>query len=163
MSQLYWSKLPTQHSEQCVISNLFFKQFIPNSAYDYIIISVIKWHQQIKSTSKIFPLNSTEGTLVAKSISCNVRKVSIVCDQRAPWWQLNNEYTTQTVFYLLISFRHLFIILIGILTITIYLVVCACCFMQTDCWRHTSTISVNYRESPNMFIYVNVASGLDAL
>ena len=105
MSQLYWSKLPTQH--------FHFKQFIPNSAYDYTRISVIKWHQQMKSTFK-FLVNSTEGTLVAKSISCNVRKVSIVCDQRAPWWQLNNEYTTQTVFYLLISFRHLFIILICI-------------------------------------------------
>jgi len=63
----------------------------------------------------IFLLNSTEGTLVAKSISWNIRKVSIGCDQPAHLWQLNKEYTTQTVFYLRISFRHLFIILIHIL------------------------------------------------
>jgi len=63
---------------------------------------------------KIFLVNSSVGTLVAKSISWNVRKVSIRCDQHAHLWQLNKEYTTQTVFYLLISFRHLFIILIRI-------------------------------------------------
>jgi len=45
-------------------------------------------------------LNSTEGTLVAKSISWNVRKVSIGCDHWAHLWQLNElneEYITQTV------------------------------------------------------------------
>jgi len=41
-----------QHPEQCVIFHLCFEQFIPNSAYDCTNISVIKWHQQIKSTSK---------------------------------------------------------------------------------------------------------------
>ena len=51
-THIYWSKLPTQHSEQCVIFHLLFKQFLPNSAYVYTIISVIKWHQQINSTSK---------------------------------------------------------------------------------------------------------------
>jgi len=61
---------------------------------------------------KIFLANSTEGTLVANSISWTVRKVSIGCDQRAHLWQLNKKYTTQTVFYLLISLRHLFTILI---------------------------------------------------
>ena len=49
--------------------------------------------------------------LVEHSISWNV---SIGCDQRVHLWQLNKEYTTQTVFYLLTSFRHLFIILIRI-------------------------------------------------
>ena len=49
---VYWSKLPTQHSEQCVTFHLFLKQFLPNSAYVYTITSVIKSHQQIKSTSK---------------------------------------------------------------------------------------------------------------
>jgi len=62
----------------------------------------------------IFLVNSTEGTLVANSISWNVRKVSIGCDQHAHLWQLNKEYTSQTVFYLLTSFRHLFIIMIRI-------------------------------------------------
>jgi len=61
--------------------------------------------------SKIFLAN---GTMVAKSISWNVRKVSIGCDPHAYLWPLNKEYTTQTVFYLLVSFRHLFIILICI-------------------------------------------------
>jgi len=37
---------------------------------------------------KIFLVNSSEGTLVAKSISWNVRKVSIRCDQHAHLWQL---------------------------------------------------------------------------
>ena len=36
----------------CNIILIFQKQFILNSAYDYTIISVIKWHQQIKPTSK---------------------------------------------------------------------------------------------------------------
>ena len=44
---IYSRKLPTQHSEQCVIFHLCFKQFKPNSAYDYTNISVIKWHLQI--------------------------------------------------------------------------------------------------------------------
>ena len=66
---------------------MVFKQFIPNSAYVCTIIYVIKWQQQIKSTSKTIYINSTEGTLVAKSISWNV-KVSIRCDQR----ELNKEY-----------------------------------------------------------------------
>jgi len=59
-------------------------------------------------------VNSTEGTLEAKSISWNVRKVG--CDQHAHLWQLSKEYTTQTVFYFIyLSFRHLFITLIRIL------------------------------------------------
>jgi len=45
---------------------------------------------------KMFLINSTEGTLVAKLFSWNVRKVSIGCDQHAHLWQLNKEYTTQT-------------------------------------------------------------------
>ena len=57
-------------------------------------------------------VNSTEG--VPNSISRKVRKVSNGCDQRVHLWQRNNEYTTQTVFYLLTSFRHLFIIQIRI-------------------------------------------------
>jgi len=60
---------------------------------------------------KIFLVNNTEGTLVANSISWTV---SIGCDQRVHFWQLNKEYTNQTVFYLLTSFRQLFIILIRI-------------------------------------------------
>ena len=42
---------------------------------------------------KMFLINSTEGTLVAKLFSWNVRKVSIGCDQHAHLWQLNKEYT----------------------------------------------------------------------
>jgi len=35
--------------------------------------------------------------------------------------------------------------------------------MQTDCWRHISTISVNYIEGKLYYVYLsNVASGLDA-
>ena len=66
-----------------------------------------------KMTSAVL-VNSTEGTMVANSISWNVRKVSIVCDQSVHLWQLNNEYTTLTVWYVLTSFRHLFTILIRI-------------------------------------------------
>ena len=58
--------------------------------------------------------------------------------------QLNKEYTTQTVFYLLISFRHLFIILICIFNhYNLIQFIRASC-LQNDCWRHISTISVNY-------------------
>jgi len=39
------------------------------------------------------------------------------------------------------------------------LVVCACCFMQNDCWRHISTISVNYIQGKPYYAYL---SGLDA-
>jgi len=60
------------------------------------------------------------------SISWNVRKVSIGCEKRVHLWQLNNEYTTQTVFYLLIIFRHLFIILIRILNNLIQFVHASC-------------------------------------
>ena len=41
----------------------------------------------------MFLVNITEGTLVAKTISWKVRKVSIGCDQRAHLSQLNKEYT----------------------------------------------------------------------
>ena len=80
----------------------------------------------------------------------------------------NKEYTTQPVFYLILSFRHLFIILIRIfnhynLIQVVLLVVCACCFMQSDFWRHTSTISVYYIQGKPYYVYLsNVASGLDA-
>ena len=109
-------------------------------------------------------VNNTEGTLVEKSISWNVRKnVSIGCDQRTHLWQLNKEYTTQTVFYLLISFRHLFIILIltfnHIIKSLFALVVCACCFIQTDCWCYTSTISVNYIQGKPYYGQLNDTHG----
>ena len=70
--------------------------------------------------------------------------------------------------YLLIGFRHMFIILIRIfnhynLIQFVLLVVCACCFMQSDFWRHTSTISVYYMQGKPYYVYLsNVASGLDA-
>ena len=78
--------------------------------------------------------------------------------------RIYDEYTTQTVFYLLISFRHRFIILICIfnhynLIHFFALVVCACCFMQNGHWRHISTIYVNNKHGK--VCLSNVASGLD--
>ena len=151
----------------CNIS--FVVQTIPTKlgicVYNHICNKMASANSQLP---KIVLVNSTEGTLVAKSISWNVRKVSIGCDQRVHLWQLNNEYTTQTVFYLLIPFRHLFIILICIfnhynLIHFFVLVVCSYCFMQTDCWRCISTISINYIQWKPYYAYLsNVASGLDA-
>jgi len=161
---IYWSKLPTQHFEQCVLSHFFFKQFIPNSAYVYTIKSVIQWHQLIKSTPKMVLVNSTEGTLVAKSISWNVRKASIRCDQRVQLWQINNEYTIHTLLYLLIRFRHLFIIMIRILKHYILIQLsphAVLCKMTVDVIS-VQYLLITYRESPNNVYLSNVASGLDA-
>jgi len=104
--------------------------------------------------------------MVAKSISWNV---SIGCDQRAHLWQQNIKYTKHQIYHPnCILFTHKFqtpvIILIRILTITITfnlfsLVVGACCLMQNDCWRHISTISVNYIQGKPYYAYL---SGLDA-
>ena len=76
----------------------------------------------------------------------------------------NKEYTTQTVFYLLISFRHLFIILICIFNrYNLIQFIRASCFMQNDCWCHISTMSVSYIQGKPNYVYLsNVASGLDA-
>ena len=91
---------PRIYTEANSKRNVYYFICFSNNSYQtrhMTIICVIKWHQQIKSTFK----NSSgkEDTLVAKSISWNVRKVSIGCDQRAHLWQQNKEYTTQTVIY----------------------------------------------------------------
>ena len=92
---------------------------------------------------KIFLVNSTEGTLVTKSISW---KVSIRCDQHVHLWQLNKEYTTHTVFYLLISFRHLFIILIRIFNHynLIQFIRASCLAHDVLCKMSVDVISVHY-------------------
>ena len=81
----------------------------------------------------------------------------------------NKEYTTQTVFYLLISFRHLFIILIRIFnhynlipfirSLSVHDVLCK---MTVDAIS-VQYMLITYRESPTTLICIyNVASGLDA-
>ena len=113
----------------------------------------------------MFLLNSAEGTLVAKLISWNVRKCRYRVWSSCPFMTANKEYTTQTVFYLLIGFRHLFIILIRIFNHynLFELVVCAWCFMQHDYCTHISTIFVNCIQGKPYYVYLStVASGLDA-
>ena len=104
---------------------------------------------------KIFLVNNTEGTLVANSISWTV---SIGCDQRVHLWQLNKEYTNQTIL-----FTHKFQTAVYhsdsyFLTITIKSFRASCLgmlFYANDCLRHISTISVNYIQAKPYYAYLS--------
>jgi len=92
---------------------------------------------------KVFLVNSTEVKLVANSISWNVRsqyRVWPTCAFMTAKQRIYHPNCISQVSDTWLSFRFVCLDHYNFFA----LVVCACLFMQNDCWHHISTISVNY-------------------